>query len=76
MNTEQLRNILAQATEKAGSIRLWSANHGFSAAYVCDVLIDRRDISDRIAGALGYRREFRQSVVYRRETARRRSAHP
>ena len=34
----------------------WAADHGFSQAYISDVLHGRRGISDRFAEELGYRR--------------------
>lgn len=34
----------------------WAKDHGFSQAYVSDVLHGRRSITDRFAEALGYRR--------------------
>ena len=36
--------------------KAWAAQHGFSQAYVSDVLHGRRGVADRFAEALGYRR--------------------
>jgi len=34
--------------------RQWAADHGFSPAYISDVLNGNRGVSDRIAEAMGY----------------------
>lgn len=39
-----------------GGQKAWAHKHGFSPQYICDVLHQRRDISDRLANALGFSR--------------------
>lgn len=56
MNENLLRGELRQACVEAGSQRAWALRHGFSSPYVSDVLSGRREISDNLARALGYRR--------------------
>lgn len=51
---EQVRWFLADACDAAGTQRQWARTHGFSDAYVSDVLAGRRDISSKLAAALGY----------------------
>jgi hypothetical protein len=51
---DELRNILTQACTESGSQQDWAKGHGFSPAYVSDVLNGRKDVSERIAEALGY----------------------
>ena len=59
---DQMRTILRKACETAGSQRQWASKHAFSEQYVCDILLGRREISEQIAKALGYKRiiSFRQ----------------
>jgi DNA-binding transcriptional regulator YdaS (Cro superfamily) len=45
--------------EIAGSQKEWARIYGFSPAYVSDVLHGRRDVSEAMADALGYRRVVR-----------------
>ena len=40
-----------------GRQNAWAKANGFSAQYVCDVLKGRREISEKMARALGFRRE-------------------
>jgi hypothetical protein len=44
---------LRRACQDAGSQRAWAKAHGYSDAYVSDVLNGRRDISEQLANALG-----------------------
>jgi hypothetical protein len=46
---------LADACRAAGSQRAWAATHGFSGAYVHDVLAGNRPPGLRIVAALGMR---------------------
>ncbi len=68
MNDDQLRNILARACEKAGSIRKWAKQNKFSAAFVCDVLNRNRDFSDRLLESIGYKREIKSVVTFRKSS--------
>lgn len=64
MSDTSLRNrdmiaILRSACATAGTQAAWAAKHGFSPAYVSDVLNGRRDMSEALANALGFLREVR-----------------
>ncbi|NBW16491.1 MAG: XRE family transcriptional regulator [Caulobacteraceae bacterium] len=39
-----------------GSQAAWASKHGFSPQYITDILHGRRDITDRLANALGFAR--------------------
>ena len=52
----ELRRELEAAIEKAGSQRAFAKKLGFSEQFICDVMKGRREISDNLASALGYRR--------------------
>lgn len=47
---------LRRACREAGGQKAWAAEHGIAPQHVCDVLAGRREMSDRILGALGFRR--------------------
>ncbi len=49
-------NRLQAECEKLGGQAGWAKAHGFSPAFVNDVLRGRRDITDRLAEALGFQR--------------------
>lgn len=51
--------------ERAGSQQAWARQIGISPQYLCDVLMARRDIPDKVLAALGYVRV----VIYRRARA-------
>lgn len=42
--------------EAAGTQRAWADAHGFSAQFITDILKGRRQISPRLARALGFKR--------------------
>jgi hypothetical protein len=63
---EDVVGLLRDACEKAGSQRAWATSHGFSPAYISDVLNRRRDPSETVAIALGLVRE----TVYRKKTVK------
>ena len=53
--TEQdLLKILKKACYQAGSQRAWADAHGLSPSFVSDVLQGKRDVTAKIARALGY----------------------
>jgi hypothetical protein len=51
--------------ERAGSQQAWARQVGISPQYLCDVLMARRDVPDKVLAALGYVRV----VTYRRAKA-------
>lgn len=66
MTEDEVRDLLRQACERAGTKTAWATKHGLSLAYVSDVLVGRRGPGDGILKGLGLERE----VIYRpKETA-------
>lgn len=66
-----LRELLREACARAGGQKAWAQEHEVSPQLVCDILQGRRDVSERIANALGFIREvrFRPFQIRRREAA-------
>jgi DNA-binding transcriptional regulator YdaS (Cro superfamily) len=54
--SDQMRALLQDACDIAGSQKEWARLNKVSDAYVSDVLHGRRDVSDTICKALGYER--------------------
>jgi DNA-binding transcriptional regulator YdaS (Cro superfamily) len=54
----RVRTALAKAVRKAGSQKDFAEKHGLSPSYINDVLRNRREISGRLAKALGYERRI------------------
>ncbi len=54
---------LADRIEEVGTQAEWAKRNGFSAAYVSDVMRGRREISDKMAEAIGFRRVVRFELV-------------
>lgn len=63
MTAEEVRTLLRQRIEEAGSAAAFARAHGVSPIYVADVARERRQIGPAIHGALGLRAET--SVDYR-----------
>lgn len=55
---------LRAAVEAAGGQRAFALQHGFSPAYVNDVLHGRRDLAPRILSVLGFERVVTYYVRY------------
>lgn len=55
MTEDEVLERLQAAVRKAGSLRAFATQHGFTASYIHDVLNHRRGVSDRIAEAVGVR---------------------
>jgi hypothetical protein len=53
---DYMRSALAKACQEAGSQRQWALDHDLSEQYVSDILSGRRDVSEKVAAALGWRR--------------------
>lgn len=65
MLTEQeVRGRLRAAITEAGGQRAFAAAHGFTVAYVNDVVHGRRALADRILGAIGVERKVIYQVTY------------
>lgn len=73
MSETDVRNALRDATYSAGGQRAWARAHGFSAAYVNDVLLGRRAPAENICAALGIKRIVTYSVMYQKTALRGRS---
>jgi len=56
---------LRDAVTEAGSLREFAKAHGMTAAYVHDVLHERRALADRILAAIGVERRIIYQVTYR-----------
>lgn len=61
MNTEEILSRLRAECELAGSQTAWARTNGFSPAYICETLAGKKQVSERLADALGIDR----LVVYR-----------
>lgn len=57
--TEQVISALRGAIEDEGSAAAWANGHGFSRQFICDVLKGRRDLTEKLAVALGFRKVLR-----------------
>lgn len=57
IDSHDMRKRLAEACAAAGSQAAWAKANGFSSAYICDVLSEKRDVSERLAAALGFTRK-------------------
>lgn len=53
MNSDDVRRLLKRACSEAGSAARWADLHDVSAAYVSDVINQRRDPGPAICRALG-----------------------
>ena len=62
MTTDEVRELLLEMCEEAGSQQAWAKAHRISPQYVTDVLKERRAPGDKILSALGLRR----AVTYER----------
>jgi hypothetical protein len=56
MTADDVRKRLAEACKETGSQRAWAKRYKFSAAYVSDVLLGRREPADAICKALKIKR--------------------
>jgi DNA-binding transcriptional regulator YdaS (Cro superfamily) len=62
VTTDEVREMLRKACDRAGTARAWADQAGVSGAYVSDVLNGRREPGEAICKALGIERE----TVYRK----------
>jgi hypothetical protein len=65
-SVEEVRTILRAKIEQAGSMRKAAKKLGITAAYLCDIIHERRNPGPRVAKALGFRREVKvtRTVVF------------
>ena len=64
MTEQKVIERLKQAVQSAGGQRAFAREHGFSVAYVNDVLRSKRPLSDRVLATIGLRREVQHVVTY------------
>jgi transcriptional regulator with XRE-family HTH domain len=55
-----------RAEVKNSSVRAVARRIGVSAAYISDVLLDKRQVSERLARLFGFEREIIKEVVFRK----------
>lgn len=67
MTEAQLLTRLRKAVKEAGGQRSFARAHGFSAAYVNDVLHGRRDFADNICKVIGVKRAIVFTTTYQQE---------
>ena len=58
LTPDAMIDLLRAECETEGGQRPWAAKHGVSPQFVSDLLRGRRNISERVAEALGYRAEI------------------
>lgn len=61
MDIKEILSTLRAACDLAGSQTAWARANGFSPAYICETLAGKKQVSERLAAALGVERV----VVYR-----------
>ena len=64
LTADRMRDLLRKQCELAGSQRAWAKKNDFSAAFISDVLLARRDVTESLAKALGYKRRVTFHVAY------------
>ena len=67
MTEDDARRLLREQCETAGGQRAWARRHKLSAAYVSDVLSERRDIGPAICEALGLEKVIKYTVKFTRK---------
>jgi len=67
MTADDVRVLLAEACQKAGSQRAWAKRNNLSAAYVSDVLLARREPAEASCAALKIKRVVSYSCTYVRK---------
>lgn len=68
MTEQEVRERLHAAIGKAGGQRRFAEAHGFSVAYVNDVVRGKRDLADRILAVIGIERKIIYQVTYQEKT--------
>ena len=64
MTEQEVKDRLLSAIKSAGGQRQFAKAHGFSVAYVNDVVRGKRDLADRILVAIGIERKVIYQVTY------------
>jgi DNA-binding transcriptional regulator YdaS (Cro superfamily) len=64
MTEHEAREQLLRAIEATGGQRAFAHAHGFSVAYVNDVVRGKRDLADRILATIGIKRVVTYQVSY------------
>lgn len=64
MTEQEVRERLRAAIQEAGGQRRFAEAHGFSIAYVNDVIRGKRDLAARILAVIGVERKVIYQVTY------------
>jgi hypothetical protein len=64
LTTDDVRAMLAIAVKSEGSQRAFGRKHGFTNAYVSDVILGRRPPADAICKVLGIVRKVSKTYEY------------
>lgn len=67
MTEQEVRKRLAEAIEAAGGQSVFADRHGFTRAYINDVVHGRRALADRILAAIGIERIVTYRVTYQKK---------
>lgn len=65
MTADDVRIMLKEACNEAGSIRAWSREHDLSAAYISDIIVGRREPGPSVLSILGLE-AVRHETTYRK----------
>lgn len=68
MTEQEARERLRAAIQAVGGQRRFAEAHGFSPAYVNDVLRGKRDLAERILAVIGIERVVVHQVTYREKS--------
>lgn len=67
MTHNELKKVLSDACKKAGGQKAWATSNNLSAAYVNDILLDRREIGQSVLDALRYRKIVTYQAMQKRK---------
>lgn len=67
MNEDDMLKLLRTEAVKAGGVTAFAKKHKFSGPFISDVLAKRRQLTRRLAQALGYERTMWRIMVFKRK---------
>lgn len=53
-NDNDLRKLMRKECKKTGGQKFWAIEKGLCISHVCEVLLGRREVTEKMANALGY----------------------
>lgn len=53
-NDDELRKLMRVECKKAGGQKFWALANGIQPTTLCEVLLGRKDVTEKMANALGY----------------------